>query len=197
MAAEVRKLYIENWTLSGSGLDIYITHNIKGDASTPEYDPGVTEAYGLVTTITEGVATDTPASIATRIAGTSFSGWSTSLNNATVSFTKSTTGVVSAPAFSGNATGVTGNAYRVITGSVGDTAIGVATKLAAQTYDGWSVSRVDAVLTFTKSAAGVVTATSFSAQGTGVTASISIVTLGSSSDTPAAIAARISALTLS
>lgn len=62
---------------------------------------------GVAITVALTTAMNTSALVASAIAGTAFSGWTTSVNGSAVTFTKSTNGVCSTPVFSGGSTGST------------------------------------------------------------------------------------------
>jgi lysophospholipase L1-like esterase len=63
---------------------------------------------GVGTTVAVDPATDTtPTAVATKIRNTAFSGWTTGGTGATVTFTKTTAGVNTAPSFNAGTTGMT------------------------------------------------------------------------------------------
>jgi len=124
---------------SGIALDEFIDYDGEFSASgqTIERDPsegslaevdtltitaGAT-ASGNVTITLNGVNTnvavlngDTIAQVATKIRDASYTGWTTGGTGDVITFTKDLFGLVSAPAFSGGTTGVTGNMIQTVIG---------------------------------------------------------------------------------
>lgn len=76
-----------------------------------------------------------------------------------------------------------GGTAKTVAVAEGDTPEQVATKIAAETYTGWVAAANGAVVTFTKSAAGAVTAPVFTDTGTtGVTADFEVTVSGQAAD---------------
>lgn len=75
-----------------------------------------------------------------------------------------------------------GTAVTVAVLDTDDTAEKVAAKIKAATYTGWTTSGTGAVVTFTKSAVGAVSAPAFAAAATGVEAAFEILVKGTNAD---------------
>jgi len=126
------------------------------------------------------VGTEDAIGVATLIRAATFTGWATGGTDAVVTFTKDVKeAVTGSPAVDFGVTGVTGAIESSTAGVDADTVNGVATKIRAGTFTGWTTGGTNATVTFTKDVAGVVTGdptVDFAA--TGVIGTIAISTVG-------------------
>jgi lysophospholipase L1-like esterase len=172
-------------TLNGVATNIPVTIG-TAEVDTLTISAGAT-ASGNITITLNGVATnvavvagDTAGAIGDKIRATTFSGWTVggTAGSATVTFTKTSIGVVSAPTYSAGTTGTTGSIARTTTGAAADDVNGVATKIRNTTFSGWTPGGTASNVTFTKTTAGTNTAPSYSAGSTGTTGAMSVTTQG-------------------
>lgn len=108
---KIRATTFTGWTVGGTAgtTSVTFTKTTVGTNTTPTFaDTGTTGTTASFTVTTAGVNADTTTSVATKIRGTAFSGWTTGSTGTTVTFTKTTVGTNSAPTYSAGSTGTTG-----------------------------------------------------------------------------------------
>lgn len=177
-------------SINGTGVPVAVT------AGTAEIDTVTVTAAATVSgnvTVTlngVGVATavtagDTILQVATKIAASVYAGWTAVSDGVSkVTFTKTTVGTNSAPAYADTgATGATATAAIQTAGVAADTTTTVATKIRAATFTGFTTGGAGTTVTFTATAIGTKTAPSYSAGTTGSTGTMTVTTAGANSGT--------------
>jgi hypothetical protein len=177
-------------TLNGTGVPVAVT------IGTAEVETltvtAIPTAVGNVTVTLNGVAVNvavdpatdtTTALVATKIRAAVYTGWVAGGSASTVTFTKSTVGTNSAPAFGVAATGATGTIVVTTAGVAADTTTTVATKIRAASFTGFTTGGAGTTITFTATATGTKTAPSYSAGTTGATGTMTVTTTGAASGT--------------
>lgn len=109
IATKIRNtVYSTGSVTGGTGSIVTFTAPVVGARTDATYSAGTTGATGTMSTTTQGVDADTATSVATKIRGTAFSGWTVGGSGTTVIFTANVGGAKTAPAYSAGSTGSTG-----------------------------------------------------------------------------------------
>lgn len=195
--AEVASLQITSGvTTSGN-----VTVSLDGTPTNVAVSAGVAEVASLqiagtvttagdVTVTLDGVATnvavalnDTAIAVADKIRAASFTGWTTggTVGTDTVTFTANAVGTRTDTTFSvGTAAGVTGTVTTTTQGTAADTAIGVADKIRATSFTGWTTGGTVGTdtVTFTANDPGEKTDATYADGSTGAAGTITTTTQG-------------------
>lgn len=172
-------------TLNGVAQNVAVTAG-TAEVDTVTFTAGATTAGNVTVTLNGvGVATalaagDTIAAVAGKVAASAYAGWTAVSDGVSkVTFTKTTVGTNSAPTYADTgATGATATTATPTAGVAADTSTGVATKIRAAAFAGWTTGGTTTTVTFTATAVGVKTDAIYSAGTTGATGTMTTPTQG-------------------
>ncbi|HEY8805624.1 MAG TPA: SGNH/GDSL hydrolase family protein [Clostridium sp.] len=106
VATKIRNTTYSTGSITGGATNIVtFLANAVGARTDAVFSGGATGTTGTMTVTVQGVDADTTTTVATKIRGTAFTGWTTSGTTTAVIFTKTTVGINSAPIFSAGTTG--------------------------------------------------------------------------------------------